>query len=109
MITGERIDGILVLRISGRLDAATGPAAEAAAASLLAPGDRSVVLDMSEVDFVASAGLRAVIVIMRAARGARFAACGLRPHVRDVFEISGLGTMLRLCATQDEARASLGA
>jgi anti-sigma B factor antagonist len=57
-----------------------------------------VALDLSGVEYMSSAGLRALISGARAAqtRGATFVVCSPVPAVRKVFEISGLASLLKI-------------
>lgn len=69
-----------------------------------------MLVDLDEVRFLSSAGLR---VLLRAAKVAKatnraFALCALRPAVLEVFEISGFDRVLRTFATRDDALAALG-
>jgi len=89
---GERHDGgTIVLRLAGELDIATAPRLERALLDGRSAGDR-VVLDLVDLDFMDSTGLR---VIVRAAEAARRGGWELtlrraRPTVQRVFEIAGV-------------------
>jgi anti-sigma B factor antagonist/stage II sporulation protein AA (anti-sigma F factor antagonist) len=83
------------LRPTGELDIATAPRLERALAERVAPGER-LVLDLGDLQFIDSTGLR---VIVRAVETARQRGCDLRlrhgpPAVRRVFELSGVGDAL---------------
>jgi anti-sigma B factor antagonist len=90
---GEAHDagGVLTLRPAGELDIATAPRLERALLHERRPGDR-VVLDLAELEFIDSTGLRVVVKAVEAARTGRWELT-LRqgpPAVRRVFEISGV-------------------
>jgi stage II sporulation protein AA (anti-sigma F factor antagonist) len=73
-------------------------------------GDRYFVLNMEKVSFVASAGLRVVLVIVRELRGKRenkgdLHLAALQKNVSKVFEISGLDNVLRIF---DDAETASG-
>ncbi|HRT32675.1 MAG TPA: STAS domain-containing protein, partial [Anaerolineae bacterium] len=57
-----------LIKISGRIDSATYPELEAALNELLEAGHFNIVLDMSEVEFISSAGLRLLINVQKACR-----------------------------------------
>jgi anti-anti-sigma factor len=59
-MTQERRDGVLVLRLAGRVGVTSAETLAAAVADAVARGDRHVVLDLSAVDYVSSAGLKAL-------------------------------------------------
>lgn len=96
-----------VLGVRGRLDALTAPEFEAEARKLLDDGVTSLILDMSDLVFVSSAGLRAILSLaktLRAGQGeVRFA--GLQPAVKEVFTISGFTSLFPIHASVTEALA----
>jgi anti-anti-sigma factor len=57
-------------------------------------GDKEIVLDMSAVHFLASNGLRLLIVLRRKMReqGGRYTMCGVHPYVASVFKTTRLFT-----------------
>jgi anti-sigma B factor antagonist len=87
----EETEGVVTVRPSGELDIATAPRLEQALLHERAPGDR-VVLDLAELEFIDSTGLRVIVRAVDAARTGRWELT-LRqgpPAVRRVFEISGV-------------------
>ncbi len=98
-----------VLRISGRIDSATANDFDQVAPHR-ASTEGSLVIDLAEVDYVSSAGLR---VFLRSAKAARSSGCrlvltGLTSPVREVFDISGFATLFAITADRESAIASLG-
>ena len=82
----------LVLSPRGRIDHASAEAFKTALAPHLAgagPG-HPLVLDLGAVDYIASIGLRALMLASRQARaqGGTIAVAALQPLVREIFEIS---------------------
>jgi anti-sigma B factor antagonist len=80
MIVGA-VDGVLV--VAGELDHARAEDFMAAVERVCPPG-QPVVLDMAEVTFLASAGLRALVRLRQRAGGTPAAVTLLRPHARVV-------------------------
>ena len=107
----ERKGGAVIHRIAGRLDTATSAAAERSILGAMAPGQSRVLLDMREVAYVSSAGLRVVLLAAKQAKAAAggVALFGLQPAVRDVFDISGFSRILAIAPGEAEAAAMLGA
>lgn len=64
-----------------------------------------VVLDLSEVQMVASAGLGMLVTLNNAAKkgGGKLALCKLEPTLRQVFEMTKLHRVLTLCDTREQA------
>ena len=90
------VDGdVNVVKLVGRLDVKAAREAESAFAEA-ATAARSVVLDMSELDYIASAGLRA-LKRLRAdvvANGGTLVLRGVQDDVMEVFEMTGFAAML---------------
>jgi anti-sigma B factor antagonist len=67
--------------------------------------DRTVILDLSRVSFVPSAGLGALVTLMRTFKkeGRRFILVGLQPEVRSLLAVTHLDKLLEIQTTFDEA------
>jgi anti-anti-sigma factor len=70
---------------------------------------RNVVIDLTGVDFIASIGIRHLVMAAKAvARGsARLVLLDPTPFVTEVLVTSGLETMLPIVRSEDQARAAL--
>ena len=65
----ETTDGAARLRMAGELDLSTVPVLQARVAALRAGGSTRIVLDLAELDFIDSTGLRMVLEPMARPRG----------------------------------------
>lgn len=92
----------------GRLDLPASRAIEDALGDLCDAGHARVVIDMSDVLYVASAGLRALLVGLRRARllAGDVRLAGLNDRVREVFEMSGFDQVFSIYPTSEAASAS---
>ena len=99
---------ITILTPQGRLDAAGVRPLETELAEHLAAGRIHLLVDMSQVGYVSSVGLRMFLTIMRSARklGGGLRLCALNPRVMDVFKMAGFDRLLHLVATREEAESS---
>jgi anti-anti-sigma factor len=108
-VTGSD-DGIGVVAVEGRIDTATARSVEQAINGLLDTGVQRVVVDFSNVTYVASAGIRALILAQRRAQqfagGGGIQLAALTPNVQEIFSIAGLEQMFKFHKTVDDARAS---
>jgi anti-anti-sigma factor len=97
------------VRLAGRLDA---PGADLIgikfSAAVASPG-RHAVVDLSEVSFLASMGIRLLISTARAVhlKGARMVLYGAQEPVRSVLEETAVDQIVPLVATEQEALARL--
>jgi len=96
-VTQEDRSGWRLVVVRGRADAEAADGLEAALRG--AVGEHSkIAVDFANLDYISSAGLRAVLQAARAAEGAgaQFAVCGLSPNVKKVFDMSGMHHLLRI-------------
>lgn len=88
----EQIGDAYVVSVNGRLDGIYSTAFAKEVGELIAGRKRKVLIDFAEIDFVTSAGIRAVLLLMKKAKdsGAVFALCGVNDQVREVLDSTGL-------------------
>jgi anti-anti-sigma factor len=77
----------------------------------LQEGHRWLVVNMAEVDFISSAGLKTLVSVWQRARDQKgeLALAALKPRVREVLEIIGLDLVFKISQTPDQARSYLAA
>jgi anti-anti-sigma factor len=101
--------GTAVYRIVGRIDLLTSPKLQSSISSVISGGSPRVILDMREVTFMTSAGLRFILTIAKQATAAKggLAVFGVPPAVNEVFEIAGFQNIIPIVSDEAQARASL--
>ena len=85
----------LTIAVSGRVDTVTAPELEAG----LKFGDaKCVVLDIAEVPYMSSAGLRLLLTSHKAmlAKGGEFKIVNVQPSVSEVLSITGFADILNI-------------
>jgi anti-anti-sigma factor len=105
----DRDRGAVIVRPQGRLDSTSSPAFDQEVAALLAAGERRLVVDFSDVEYISSAGLRVLLLLakqMRADKGS-LALCGMGERVGQVFELAGFLPLFRIAPTRAAALDSL--
>lgn len=104
----EQHDQTIVVTVAGSVDALTAGQVTSYLGAHVDSGQKQLVLDMSQVDFMSSAGLRTILDILRRARqpGGDFRLAAAQAGVRRTLEISGFTRILKTYATVDEAVAS---
>ena len=108
-LTTERQDGVLSVRVTGRIDAGNVREFEETIRTAIEDGDRAVILDFEKLVYISSTGLRAVLMTAKSLwkRDATFALCSLVDVVRDVFHMSGFDKIIAIHPTRAEALAAL--
>jgi anti-sigma B factor antagonist len=96
-VTQQIRSGWQVLSVTGRADGECADALETALTAAVETNPK-VAADFSALDYISSAGLRAVLQAARAAEGrhSEFAVCSLSAPVKKVFDMSGLHHVLRI-------------
>ncbi|XWX05118.1 STAS domain-containing protein [Aggregatilineales bacterium SYSU G02658] len=99
---------VTVVEVSGRVDGMNAGELGGAIGSAIDNGGIYLVLDLSQVDYMSSAGLRELVNSFKKAKRAAGDIRLAQPseRVREVLEMSGLDTVFRIFNTQAEAVAS---
>jgi anti-sigma B factor antagonist len=101
-------DGIAVLTVGGDVDLATVPALEAAIDEALVSKPTGLVIDLSEVGFLASAGLQALVATHNnVSESAQFAVVANSAATSRPIQLTGLDQIFELYPTLDEALAAV--
>jgi anti-anti-sigma factor len=103
------IHDISVVMIPARLDASNAPGVESDLKAILNSPPKKMVLDFSRTDYIASAGLKVLLVITRdlMKSGGKVVLAGLRPAVRKVFDMAGFSSIFTICVSREEAIGKL--
>ncbi len=103
-------DGWCVIAIQGMLNAPGTMAVEEALSSHLAGRSEPVILDISEVAFLSSYGLRMLLSLAKAlkAAGGELHLAGPGPHVMEIITLSGCDTVFPIHPTLADAIRELG-
>jgi anti-anti-sigma factor len=111
-VPSRRFGEAVVLSPSGPLDHSTAEAFQSALLarldSCVAGGDR-VVLDLAGVDYIASVGLRVLMLASRKvkAQGGTLVLAAMQPVVKEIFDISRFAAILEAFPTVREALAKV--
>ena len=105
-----------VLQLTGSVDSSTAEKLNSFLAMFSEQGQPRVVVDLTNVDYVSSAGWRSFLAAVRSAseKHMGFVLVGMGPQVKDIFDLLGLervievydsmGALLRATSTADETR-----
>ena len=101
----EKVCGsVTVLCPSGRIDAAHSDGFQARLVAAVGRAPVQVVVDMTQVSYISSVGLRALMIAAKQTRaaGGKLAVAGLQPVVQEIFEISRFNFVVKIFATVRE-------
>ncbi len=104
-IIEERQNDINIYRLHGQLDTNTSPEFEQRLFKAITDGTRNLVLNLKGLHYISSAGIRVLLKAINAIRrlNGRIILCCLEDYVKEVFEISGMGVLLPIFPTRDDA------
>jgi anti-sigma B factor antagonist len=97
-----------VLPLKGEIDLHVSPVVTASLTAMIEKKPERMVVDLSKVSYIDSAGLAALIQAMQKveAYGGKFFLAGLQETVRSIFEISRLDQVFQIFPDTDEALAA---
>ena len=102
-------DGILQLNFIGNLDTDSADEVDQECSKFIAAGNTKLLLDLSQLDYISSAGLRVLLIIAKQLQqlNGEIALCCMTDRVREIFDISGFSTIFKIFLTAEEALAAL--
>ncbi len=97
---------IWMITPSGRLDAIQSGSLETSLLAQIEAGHNWLILNLSEVDYISSAGLKVLVSVWQRVRDQKgdLALAALKPRVREVLEMIGLDLVISIVDTPDQAR-----
>jgi anti-sigma B factor antagonist len=104
-ITTTENNGTQIVAFNGKIDTSTAPQVEQAFAILLDAGQPHLLANFENLSFISSAGLRVLLLTAKKAKlqSGDLKVCCLNETVKEVFDISGFSSILKVCTTQEEA------
>ena len=104
----RRLGDVVVVELAGALDSGTAPGVRDRLTALV-PAGGAVLLDLAGLSYLASAGLRALLLVHRRAelRQSRLVLAGLAPGPRAVLEVAGFLAFLDVAESVPAALAGL--
>jgi len=108
-LTETRNGGVVIVTPhEKRLDASAAGDFKHRMLAITERGDRRILVDLSQVEFIDSSGLGAFISVLKTLGGQGFLGiCHARETVASVFKLTRIDRVLPLFPNQDEAVASL--
>ena len=101
----KKSPGSYFVTLNGRLDGTTSPDCDARISSILIPSTRTILFEMTNLDYISSMGLRIFLKTRRMIeqQGGRVYMINVQPQIEKVFEIANMLNGIRLFASISEA------
>lgn len=107
-ITSSDLRRVRLFEVAGRVDSYNANELGAALDAAADDGQVNLVLDLSHVDYMSSAGLREMVRVLKRVKrsGGDLRVAAPSDRVREVLELAGLDSIFEIYATQVEAVGS---
>jgi len=98
-----------VVAVTGRMDAITTPEYEKRLNEQISAGETVFVCDLEGLDYISSAGLRGILTVAKQlkTKGGQMRFANMGGAVKEVFDISGFGSIFQLHDSVAEALSGL--
>jgi anti-anti-sigma factor len=108
-IEKAQVGDVHVVTAHGRLDGIYSAAFAKEVGELIGGTNPKILIDFADIDYVSSAGLRAVLLLIKKAKasGGAFALCGVNEQVREILDISGFADIFSIHPGRAEGIAAL--
>jgi anti-sigma B factor antagonist len=98
-----------IVQITDRLDSNTSAQCEEQLVSIIDSGNKKMVIDFSQLEYISSAGLRVLLLAAKKLKSVdgRIVIAALKPHIREVFDIAGFSSIFTIKGSIDEAMTEM--
>jgi anti-anti-sigma factor len=106
-LNARKEKNIAVISVRGRVDALTSPDFEKHLSELIKGGERLILINFTDLEYISSAGLRSILATakkLKADQG-ELLFTGLVGPVAEVFKISGFHTIFRIFEAEADVLA----
>ncbi|MBN1665309.1 MAG: STAS domain-containing protein [Deltaproteobacteria bacterium] len=99
-----------VVTVTGRMDAISAPQYQDKLNEMITAGTIAFVVDFDGLDYISSAGLRGILATAKALKikGGQVRFANVRGTVKEVFEMSGFGSIFQVHESVAAALAKIG-
>jgi len=97
-------DMLVIKPLVKRIDASFAAEFKTVISNRINSGNMKILLDLSEVDFIDSSGLGAIVAMLKTLGGkGSLTICGLKETVDTLFRLSRMDKIFRIFASEEEA------
>lgn len=98
-----------LISVTGRMDAVSSPEFEKKLGRLIDEGNVNLIIDLTELDYISSSGLRSILITAKKLKGknGQILLASLQAIVKEVFEISGFSIIIPIYESVEEAIEAL--
>lgn len=103
-ISQKEENGIVFLAFEGRLDGTNAAEAEQTVKNILEGENKRLLFNFENLEYLSSAGLRVILGAAKEMKrkDGKFVLCALNSYVKEVFEVSGFGSIIPIADSVEE-------
>jgi anti-sigma B factor antagonist len=98
---------LIVTALESRLDARSAPMFRDKLIDFVRAGHDRIVLDISQIEFIDSSGLGALVSVLKQVTGGDLVVCGARDTVMSMFKLTRLDKVFRMVPRPEDGLALL--
>jgi anti-anti-sigma factor len=104
-IEGKKENGRIIVSVEGRMDAVSAPDFDRKCEEWIAEGESVFIVDFGGLEYISSAGLRSLLILGKklSAKKGKVVIAALKDVVKEVFAISGFGSIFTVVDSVDAA------
>ena len=104
-VHSEEMDNGVILKIEGRLDAASSPLLEEKMLAYIDEGKKHLLFDLTGLEYLSSAGMRLLLLGTKRlkANGGVLALFGIHSDVMEIIKMAGFEEILHIFASKEDA------
>ena len=104
-IVEEKLQNVWILKPVGRIDASCSAQIKDKVLSLIDTGQKNLLIDLGEVDFIDSSGLGTLVSCLNSLKkaGGKLKICDIQENPKQVFEMTRLDRVFEVFDDRDEA------
>ncbi len=108
-INAAKEKNALIVSVKGKIDAISAPEFEKQLEDWMNQGETDFIINLDELDYISSAGLRSVLVTAKKlkVKNGRIFLAALTDVVKDVFDISGFSSIIPIYESVESALAEM--
>lgn len=96
-------NNIMIFSLVGRIDTISSKSFENKLNETTFNRER-VILDLSQIDYISSAGLRVLLILAKKVDRENLIICNMKETIKQIFTMSGFDKMFKICASLEEAK-----
>ena len=103
-------DDIQIIRIEGKIDSESVRSIEESLFNVIEQGFKKLAVDFKRIEFISSSGIRSLLMLVRKIDEYKglLVVYNLKSQIREIFEISGIDNLIKICDTKKDSLEYLG-